>query len=237
MSSLVEAIARQAQSTFSKTLTDESFSEKFSKLIRYVSRVRASDLRISRDVMRTVNRDNTNPVAPVTYIEVTENNTFSMGIFMLRNGTKIPLHDHPGMHGVLKVVLGTVKITSYSPVSKVPVDSKLPQDIENEIPPSERKSLIPVEKSMSANVSDKDEPCVLRPREGNYHEICAVGGVAAFLDILAPPYEATNRDCHYYTAFETSSTDSEVKVWLKRRGAPSDFWCEAAPYNGPRVYL
>ncbi|GBL93263.1 2-aminoethanethiol dioxygenase [Araneus ventricosus] len=238
MSSIVELIAKQAQATFSRSITEESFLENLTKLIKNVNKVRASDLKLNKDTLRTINSDNDDKrLAPVTYIEVAENKTFSMGIFLLRSGARIPLHDHPGMHGVLKVIQGTVKITSYSAVSKVPSDIKLPQDIYNRVKGVQKERLIPVEKHSSGNVTEKDEPCVLKPKEGNFHEICAVGGTAAFLDILAPPYDMNERDCHYYVPLETSKTDSEVKCWLLRTTPPSDFWCESADYTGPKVSL
>ncbi|XP_054712958.1 2-aminoethanethiol dioxygenase-like [Uloborus diversus] len=237
MSSLVEVIAKQAQATFSKSITEETFVESFNKLVRSVSRIRAADLHVNKDAIRTANSGNSsNSIAPVTYIEVAENQTFSMGIFLLRSGARIPLHDHPGMHGVLKVIQGTVKITSYSALSMTPADSKLPQDINNKVKGC-KNVLVPVEKHLCGSVTDRDEPCVLRPKEGNYHEICAVGGTAAFLDILAPPYDMKERDCHYYTPLETTKPDSEVKTWLLRTSPPSDFWCNAAPYTGPTVSL
>ncbi|GIY75236.1 2-aminoethanethiol dioxygenase [Caerostris darwini] len=236
MSSLVEAIAKQAQLTFSRNLTEESFLESLSKLIKNVSKVRAADLRLNKDVLRTVNSGNGSKIAPVTYIEVAENPTFSMGIFVLRSGAKIPLHDHPDMHGVLKVIHGTVKITSYSALANVPSDYKLPQVVSNEKEKIQRDALIPVEKHFSGNVTDKDEPCVLKPMEGNYHEICAVGGCAAFLDILAPPYDMNERDCHYYKHLE-EKTDSDIKSWLCMIPAPQEFFCNSAPYTGPRVTL
>lgn len=167
--------------------------------------------------------------------QVAENQTFSMGIFLLRSGARIPLHDHPGMHGVLKVIQGTVKITSFSALP--PSDTKLPQDINNRVKGVHRDLLVPVEKHPPANLTDKDDPCVLRPKEGNFHEIVAVGGTAAFLDILAPPYDMKERDCHYYVPLETNKADSEVKTWLLRTPPPSDFWCEAAPYTGPKFTL
>lgn len=238
MSSLVEAIAKQAQLTFSRSISEEAFTDSLTRLIRSVSRIRSADLKLSRDAGRTANSGSTaKAAAPVTYIEVEENQTFSMGIFLLKSGARIPLHDHPGMHGVLKVIQGTVKITSYSPVSNVPGNNTIPQDVYSRIKSTQRDSLIPVEKHLSANITDKDEPCVLRPREGNFHEICAIGGTAAFLDILAPPYDMIERDCHYYVALETNKPDSEIKTWLLRRSPPSDFWCDSAPYTGPKISL
>ncbi|OON20648.1 hypothetical protein X801_03468 [Opisthorchis viverrini] len=41
--------------------------------------------------------------APVAYVHIMENEIFSMGIFILRPGSRIPLHDHPGMFGILHI--------------------------------------------------------------------------------------------------------------------------------------
>ena len=38
--------------------------------------------------------------APVSYINIYESKYFTVGVFILRNGVSIPLHDHPGMHGI-----------------------------------------------------------------------------------------------------------------------------------------
>ena len=56
--------------------------------------------------------------SPVTYIQVAENKHISMGIFVIREGQNIPLHDHPHMHGVIKCLSGRLKITSFT--RKVP---------------------------------------------------------------------------------------------------------------------
>ena len=52
--------------------------------------------------------------APVTYIPVSENKDVSMGIFIIREGQGIPLHDHPHMHGIIKCLKGNLKITSFT---------------------------------------------------------------------------------------------------------------------------
>ncbi|CAB1460018.1 unnamed protein product [Pleuronectes platessa] len=42
------------------------------------------------------------PEPPVTYMHIIETEVFSMGVFLLRPGTSIPLHDHPDMNGNLR---------------------------------------------------------------------------------------------------------------------------------------
>ena len=53
---------------------------------------------------------------PVTYIQIHEDRDVSMGIFIVKSGCKIPLHNHPMMHGLLKVLCGTVDISVYSKI-------------------------------------------------------------------------------------------------------------------------
>ena len=45
-----------------------------------------------------------------------------VGIF--REGEHIPLHDHPDMHGIIKCLAGSLKITSYTklPVTSLPTN-------------------------------------------------------------------------------------------------------------------
>jgi cysteamine dioxygenase len=38
----------------------------------------------------------------VTYIGIYEDRDISVGIFIIRCGRRIPLHTHPGMHGLIK---------------------------------------------------------------------------------------------------------------------------------------
>ncbi|CAB1416587.1 unnamed protein product [Pleuronectes platessa] len=40
--------------------------------------------------------------SPVTYVHICGTEVFSMGVFLLRPGTSIPLHDHPDMNGNLR---------------------------------------------------------------------------------------------------------------------------------------
>jgi cysteamine dioxygenase len=58
----------------------------------------------------------------------------------------------------------------------------------------------------------KDSDAItLEPNEGNYHSISAVDGPAAFLDLLAPPYDHhdNTRVCQYYTEISPSQLINE----------------------------
>ena len=77
------------------------------------------------------------------------------------------------------------------------------------------------------------------------NRIESVGGPAAFLDILAPPYnirppdwaeDQEERDCHYFR--ELSSPDTEHQPghsWLLLCDPPASFYCDTEPYRGPEI--
>lgn len=100
--------------------------------------------------------------------------------------------------------------------------------------------------------SETSGPCLLTPVQDNLHQIDAVEGPAAFLDILAPPYNPDDeRDCHYYKVLQTvaegetdgksneeqkgEETDKEKEAWLLEVPQPEDFWCGGEHYPGPTV--
>ena len=79
-------------------------------------------------------------------------------------------------------------------------------------------------------------------------------GPAAFLDILAPPYNPEDgRDCHYYKILQTvadgemdgkraeeqqgEEKEKEEETWLLEVPQPEDFCCGGEPYPGPAVSI
>ncbi len=103
-----------------------------------------------------------------------------------------------------------------------------------------------------AEYSENSGPCLLTPVRDNLHQIDALDGPAAFLDILAPPYNPDDgRDCHYYKVLQTvvegetdgksskeqrgEEKEEEEETWLLEIPQPEDFWCGGEPYPGPVV--
>lgn len=86
---------------------------------------------------------------------------------------------------------------------------------------------------------------MLTPCDGNYHSITSVGGPAAFLDLLSPPYDyrTGKRICHYYSEIlpNLSSGDDADKSmnslsktrYLIEIDEPDEFFCDSAKYRGP----
>lgn len=130
MTSKIECVLKQALTTFSGSYTSKAFHDNLVKLKRNANELDARSIGLDFRLLRwdTYELNNSQDKseatfirrhrAPVTYIEVFEDEHVSIGVFVLRDGAKIPLHDHPYMYGVLKVIHGKVKIQSYTPKQK-----------------------------------------------------------------------------------------------------------------------
>lgn len=127
----MERVLRQALATFSGPYTSKTFHDNLVGLVRSANELDAPsvglDVRLLWRDAHELDLEEPPPPssaprrrlrAPVTYIDVFENEDVSVGVFVLRNGATIPLHDHPYMYGVLKVIRGKVRIQSYTPRQK-----------------------------------------------------------------------------------------------------------------------
>ncbi|KAF0027847.1 hypothetical protein F2P81_020588 [Scophthalmus maximus] len=246
MSSIVQRIARQALVTFRSPPragedAGKSFLENLGKLRSLMTEVRAADLRLAPPpppYLHLHQQLHHGAAPPVTYMHICETDQFSMGVFLLKSGASIPLHDHPGMHGVLKVMYGKVRISCFDrPQPPAPVGAL-------------RRSVL----RSTGEFTEECGPCVLSPDRDNLHQIDAVDGPTAFMDILAPPYDPDDgRDCHYYRVLPDAEAspagrqqqqqrgeeeeEEEKDAWLMEIPQPPGFWCGAEPYPGPEVSL
>ena len=106
---LIQKIAQQASISFKDCLSEDNGDHKplpdqHEQLLSLVNALRAADLKLAP--RKSSDRPGTDGAQkpPVTYMHICETPVFSMGVFLLRAGASIPLHDHPGMNGMLKVV-------------------------------------------------------------------------------------------------------------------------------------
>ena len=104
--SIIQAVVQSARHTFSRkfhnfVLNPEEFSASLSELKTLLDGLRGND--VGLDKSRILKSTPPNLAAPVTYIKIHEDQDVSIGIFVVKGGQKIPLHNHPKMHGLLKV--------------------------------------------------------------------------------------------------------------------------------------
>lgn len=225
---------KQAVITFPyrKTASPEIFSKNLAKLKALMDQLTKEHVNFDESLLHQNDMK-----TPCTYIQIYEDFNINISIFIVHPGHKLPLHDHPQMHGLLKVIAGSFKIQAYSE-DREETSKLLDKDTEKSQTDIFSKKVV-VKKLDEVICSEDSECCILTPGDGNYHEIEPINGSAAFLDILSPPYDAYieefgPRDCTYY------KEENEIRpnlVQLTQIRQPSWFWCDTAQYSGPILSL
>ncbi|XP_071948830.1 2-aminoethanethiol dioxygenase-like [Antedon mediterranea] len=237
----INKVVSAARETFKTILSDKTvLMEHLQKLKICCNEIKASDLNITAGVTQELFSSSSRPAdrkPPVSYMHLYEDEGVSMGVFFLRGGSRIPLHNHPNMYGLCKVLYGTINVQSFSPIVK---DNNLDIPEFNEFqqqegrPTTPRELLTPTKHYVTDNVTSDSDVCLLLPDVGNCHELKAVDGPAAFVDILAPPYAPDEgRDCMYYKLL-TAKKGGDIK-WLLEIPPPAEFWTDEIPYTGPEI--
>ena len=228
MGSRIENVIRAAVHTFSKTANgcyaNENIGENIQLLRQLVCDITAEDVGLNQSL--SYKKSLTNKFCSTHYVEIFENQSISVGIFIIKDGASIPMHDHLGMFGLLKVLTGNLKLQSYTPVA----------ESLNEL----NQFTILATKSSPALLTEKDGTAILFPKENNIHELGAIDGLASFLDILSPPYKvdgdpSLQRDCHYYKEIEARQNTAQDLNSLLRIPCPLSFTCSRLPYCGPNI--
>eukprot|EP00252_Welwitschia_mirabilis_P024513 TRINITY_DN7304_c0_g1_i1.p1 TRINITY_DN7304_c0_g1~~TRINITY_DN7304_c0_g1_i1.p1 ORF type:complete len:256 (-),score=43.24 TRINITY_DN7304_c0_g1_i1:326-1093(-) len=169
---------------------------------------------------------------PVTYLHIYECDRFSIGIFCLPTSACIPLHDHPGMTVLSKMLYGSMHVKAYDWVG---------------VPNSQTGSNLSQPRlaklAVDAVITPRTETSVLFPTTGgNIHCFTAVSSCAV-LDVLAPPYsENEGRHCTYYRDYPCTPGDLSRKTakdedyaWLEIDNP--EFFVRRGEYKGPKVML
>ena len=116
---IINQVCQMALKTFARSKSDsnpklhfnstsEEFKSNLHQLKQIVNNLKYCDLGLekSKSIIDPENQE-----APVTYINVfAHRDVVSIGMFIVKSGSRIPLHNHSNMHGLLKIVYGTVDI-------------------------------------------------------------------------------------------------------------------------------
>eukprot|EP01065_Artemidia_motanka_P018144 TRINITY_DN2146_c0_g1_i1.p1 TRINITY_DN2146_c0_g1~~TRINITY_DN2146_c0_g1_i1.p1 ORF type:complete len:231 (+),score=51.73 TRINITY_DN2146_c0_g1_i1:406-1098(+) len=142
----------------------------------------------------------------ITYLTVHEDSCHSLCCFFLPSGASLPLHDHPGMHVLQKVLYGDVHVRGFD----------WTECAEQGGP---GKARLVYDRSFC-----ESDPCLhISPGGGGVvHEVSAAAGPAAFFDIISPPYSLPERDCTYYDVLGVADWEVGVEYDLVpvRRNPP-----------------
>ncbi|KAH8338264.1 hypothetical protein KR074_011967 [Drosophila pseudoananassae] len=183
-------VLRQAFKTFDRA-NHANFQVNLQHLRQLTDELTHRDLHLREELFRSLATNR----APCSYMHIFEDERFSMSLFIVRGSSNIPLHDHPMMFGLLRCIWGQLVVQSYS----------------QQFGPDDPMGYDPHPTMVKVNAEEPclvtpDTPCAtLTPRKRNFHQVAQTGngGVAAFFDILSPPYDADMpiygpRQCRFY---------------------------------------
>mmetsp|Transcript_1397 Transcript_1397/g.1805 ORF Transcript_1397/g.1805 Transcript_1397/m.1805 type:complete len:307 (+) Transcript_1397:89-1009(+) len=147
----------------------------------------------------------------VTYLPVGEEpGLWTCGCFVIPPNGKIPLHDHPEMTGIIRVLEGSVSIESFDICNKT------------------------FARSCGTNVFECPSTACLGPTASNIHQVTAGSKGAVFLDILMPDYDDDEgRCCNFYILTDMDASIEE----LRHNNASSAEEIEFTSADGPFVKL
>jgi hypothetical protein len=188
----------------------------------------------------------------VRYIHISEvPDQYSIGIFVFAPYARIPLHDHPDMCVISRVLYGDLQRLSLDLAREE--DSTLMAGPNGSIEKkrsswlggwfnrmeSFRNKLPKGSKQAFKNHVDHlqaPDVTVLFPYEGNLHEFVAGPHGAAVLDVLLPPYDnIQNRDCTFFEIHEMTSSwpkpSGKDPCFIVPTGQPENFHCISGQFR------
>ena len=138
-------------------------------------------------------------IRDIEYLHIYGDSALSIGIFVFPPSACIPLHDHPEMTVLSRVLYGGVHVRSFDWAGDV--DEAHVRD------PRDARPAVLVRDAWQRG------PCTmaLGPRDGNIHAFTAdpTRG-CAILDVIAPPYsDRDGRSCHYFAEMRPGAEAEE----------------------------
>merc|ERR1711998_84618 len=113
---IVSRIVAAARNLFAKgPLPAETYADRQRALLQLVTEVTPADLGFTKSqIPGSGGWQPYGGVRPVLYQHIYEDEAFSMGIFLVPQGSSLPLHDHPSMTVYSRVLFGSLETTSYT---------------------------------------------------------------------------------------------------------------------------
>lgn len=139
---------------------------------------------------------------------------FDIQVFVIPKGKELPLHDHPNMMVLSKLITGSLSVRSFNCEKANNKNSFISKEI-------------PTKKTSS------DNAWLLTPQEGNIHELKGEEN-SIVLDVLMPPYMQPDRPCNYYRSVEMDGDagKNEGRILEIISDPPDESMPYMIPYKG-----
>jgi len=187
---LAEDLLQLYKSYGPSVLTKTPFCPQFHRLANHLSKITLDHVGINNDNLKDYFKE-----GGISFINIFEDQDICVGVFCLGKGSFLDLHDHPNMLVMTKYLMGSVQYRSLDLVDKsqqIKLPTLLYQDERTDIIGTQLEATVRTEKVIKAG-----EISYLTPDNGNIHKFTALENTA-FLDILLPNYNETDRYCNYY---------------------------------------
>uniref|UniRef100_A0A914DSQ8 2-aminoethanethiol dioxygenase n=1 Tax=Acrobeloides nanus TaxID=290746 RepID=A0A914DSQ8_9BILA len=153
--------------------------------------------------------------SPIKFQELEKNETDGLiecSIFGFTHANlALPLHNHPDIHGFIKVIRGKIQIKSFSWLDPDEEQKLMKLNMASGDHLLHHKK--PVRFAGKTIISSEDKTIAsLCPQIGNIHTIQSLEDGAAFFDLLIPGY--IGRPCTYY-ADEVENPNFDEIYWLR----------------------
>lgn len=172
------------------------------------------------------------------YQPVHSDNNVTVGVFMIPANSMIPLHNHPKMEVIGRLLFGRMQIASLDLLHNhddphfisCPTPSPTPNPPPVPASTSRARSMAAQDREQGRGTSGLMLPAVVRsdreygpspvsiyvkPQCGNIHQLTA-NSHAAFIDIIFPPYDTkAGRACTFYTREDIVDVNGTRQTFLK----------------------
>lgn len=210
---LIQLIAEKCQE-FSNSWYDKNVLKDLSNL---AAQLRSDDLNFNIAAYQFDVKSPTLHVMPIYY-----DNDMTITLYVLKGNATVPIHDHPSMYSLIRVLEGKLQIAGYTKT-----DSPRPN----------RGQTVHVKPGTLRVLGNSERTYVTTPTADNLHSLRAVGGPAAYVDILVPPFEPGVRDRTQFEVANPTRGLDEADYLTLRKLEPVPISIREVEYRGPKVAL
>ena len=117
---------------------------------------------------------------PWNYYPLSSTALLQVGLITLFRFIPIPLHDHPGAYGALRILSGKVHIQQY----------------QHSTDTNQQQSIVSLKRVASHNLS-RDGNAAFQPDTGNLHDIKSLSRHSVLLSMMIHPYQPQERSWYF----------------------------------------